>query len=74
MMNWFLVILFMNPAIQSYDVADGWYPLPYASEMICDMKLDFMNMYLTGTKHIVECVQAPGMWAAIATMKEHVNE
>lgn len=74
MINWFLVILFINPAIQAYDVADGWYPLPYASETICEMKLDFMNMYLKNARFVIECVEAHNMWDAIATVKENAND
>lgn len=78
-MNWFLVLLFWNPAVQSYDVADGWYPIPYATEVICDMKRDYVSMYLpalgTAEKpHMVGCVPATDMWSAIAKAKDVVNE
>lgn len=73
-MNWFLVILFMNPAIQAYDVADGWYPLPYATETICQMKLDFMSMYVADGVAVVDCVEAPDMWAAIKEVRKNANE
>lgn len=77
-MNWFLVLLFWNPAIQAFDVSDGWYPMPYATETICDMKLDYVKMYLPSytadIEHEISCVQAPSMKAAIATAKEIANE
>lgn len=75
---WFLVLLFWNPTLQIYDVSDGWYPIPYMTETICEMKRDYVKMYIpnysAGMKHVVECIPAPDMWTAIATAKEAAND
>lgn len=78
MTYWFLVLLFWNPVIQSYDVADGWYPMPYATETICEIKLDFVKMYLPqytpDMEHVVECVEATGMNDAIEKVQGGLND
>lgn len=75
-MSWFLVLLFWNPAIQEFDVKDGWYPMPYATETICDMKADFIRMYVPNaapdTEVTIDCIQAPDWQTAIAKMKDNL--
>lgn len=73
-MSWFLVLLFWNPAIQNFDVADGWYPLEYTTEIICEMKEDYLRMYLSSItpdneKVMIDCIQAFDVEEAIATAK-----
>ncbi len=69
-----LVLLFWNPAIQNYDVADGWYPIPYETSSQCKMRLDFVKMYLPvkvpDNEFVIDCIQATSMEAAIAEAKE----
>lgn len=67
-MSWFLVLLFWNPAIQEYDVADGWYPLPYIDQSVCEERLEYIENYLSG-QILVDCIQANNVKEAIATMK-----
>ena len=73
-MNWYLVLLFWNPAIQDFDVADGFWPLPFASETICEMRLDYVEMYLPSytadIEHVVDCIQANDMYEAIRKAQE----
>lgn len=74
-MSWFLVLLFWNPAIQNFDVADGWYPMEYPTETVCEMREDFLRLYLDDVildtdKWIVDCIQAEDMWFAVEELKE----
>ncbi len=77
-MKWFLALLFWNPAIQTYDVADGWYPIGYETYTQCEMRLDYVRMYLPvmvpDTEHVVDCIQAKDMWVAINIAKETAND
>ncbi len=69
-MSWFLVLLFWNPAVQEYVVADGWHPLPYATYEVCEERLDFTKRYLPkGPDNVVDCIQAKDEQTAIAIAK-----
>ncbi len=72
-MTWFLVLLFWNPALQTYDVADGWYPLPYATYALCERRQEFVEQYLPSHRTgeaIVDCILAGSLEDAIAEAKE----
>ncbi len=72
-MSWFLVLLFWNPVIQEYAVADGWYPIPYDTAKICEERLGFVNRYLPAeipdNETVIDCIYAVDMWTAIEIAK-----
>jgi hypothetical protein len=72
-MNWFLVLLFWNPAIQDFDVADGWAPIPMTTYQQCDLKLQYVEQYLPsateGIEFVVGCIQTTSQQEAIAILK-----
>lgn len=71
-MNWFLVLLFWNPAIQEYVIADGWHPLPYATYALCNDRELFIEQYLPSKQNgtsLVDCIQAKDEATAIAIAK-----
>jgi len=73
-MSWFLVLLFWNPAIQDYQVADGWAALSMPSFERCENRMDYVKKYLPSfapdNEHLVGCVFAENVEAATAIMKE----
>lgn len=73
-MNWFIVLLFWNPALQDFDVANGWAPIPMATRAACDKRVEYVEQYLPSEKpdieHIVGCVFAISMANAIQIMKD----
>ena len=73
-MSWFLVLLFWNPGIQAFDVADGWAPLHQDSQAKCELKLEYVEQYLPrymeGEGFTIDCIQAESLKEAIAIAKE----
>ena len=61
-MYWFLTVLFWNPAIQGFDLADGWAPLPMPSYEVCQRMKTESNMYLPAAvgdvEYLLDCVEA----------------
>lgn len=61
-MSWFIVLLFWNPTLQIHDVREGWGPMPYPTQEICEIRRDFTKehtpSFVDPTRNIVECVQA----------------
>lgn len=72
-MNWWMVILFWNPTLQIHDVRDGWGPMPYLTQEICEIRRDFTKEHTTNfmdpTLNIVECVQADNAKDAVDYLK-----
>jgi len=72
-MNWFLVLLFWNPAIQDFAVADGWAPLQQPNKAICEERLlfaqDYLPMVVGDVKHRTACVMADNRWEAARKVK-----
>lgn len=73
-MNWFLVLLFWNPAAQDYQIANGWAPMPMASYERCEERMDYVQRYLpdytAGAKNVVDCILATDQHAATTKMKD----
>lgn len=71
---WYLVLLFMNPATQTFDVANGWAPIAMETSTKCEMRagyvLQYLPRYTNDMQFIVDCIQASSMEEAIAIAKE----
>ena len=68
-MSWFLVLLFWNPVTGGFTIPDGWSPRPAATYEICERRRDYVKRYISkplmDAPHVVECVQAKSLGAAI---------
>jgi len=73
-MSWFLVLLFWNPAVQDFEVADGWAPLPQPTYAQCDLRMQYVQQYLPSytenLEYMVDCIKAKNPQAAIDILKE----
>lgn len=69
-MSWFLVLLFWNPAVLEYQVADGWSPLPFATVERCELRLEYVEQYLPDSAdNVIDCIQAKDEQTAISILK-----
>ena len=70
MNSWWLVLLFWNPTIEAYDVANGWSPLPMPSQEFCQGKLEFaqanIHRYVVDPNFTINCVEAEDQQEAVA--------
>ena len=73
-MKWFLVLLFWNPEVQDFQVADGWAPLPQPTYERCAERLAFTHRYLPdaaeGYSYLVDCIWTTSQDEAIKKLKE----
>lgn len=71
-MKWFLVLLFWNPAMQEFGVADGWWPIDTGSLATCEIMEAKTEMYVQSVvgdhEFVVDCVKATSMEEAAAIM------
>ena len=72
-MKFFLVLLFWNPAIQDFDVANGWAPIPFETMAICQTRMEYVEQYLPNyaadIEYIVDCAEAYTMDDAVSTVR-----
>ena len=77
-MNWFLVLLFWNPAVQDFQIADGWSPISMETQAICEPRLEYVEMYLPNAaadiEHMTGCVWASSMEAAAVVLRTGLVE
>ncbi len=72
-MNFFLVLMFWNPSLQTFQPPDGWAPTGSQLLSVCEERMEYAEMYLPNYAAEVEwtmsCVKALDIESAIAIAK-----
>ncbi len=66
-MMWFLVILFPLLGSEEFAIKAGWYPIPYASEVVCNQREETLENYFSDIDMTakVSCIAASDRTLAI---------